>query len=210
VTDTSQDTSQADYDVARPDPFARFALLLSAARNIAPSQLPEPTAFMLATVGADGRPSIRAMLLKGLDDRGFVFYTNLESRKGRDLAVNPAAAMCFHWQPLERQVRVEGDVERVTDAEADSYFATRPRGSQLGAWASSQSAPMEAEGDLERRITDVARRYEGEEVPRPPHWSGFRLIPAVMEFWMNMPSRLHVRHQYRRAADGWQMDRLFP
>jgi pyridoxamine 5'-phosphate oxidase len=200
----------ADYDVAQPDPFARFALLLEAARRIPPERLPEPTAFTLGTVGGDGQPSLRAMLLKALDDRGFVFYTNLRSRKGRELLDRPVAAMCFHWQALERQVRVEGAVERVTDAEADEYFATRPRGSQLGAWASDQSAVMEVEGELERRVAELAEKYEGETVPRPPHWSGFRLIPDAMEFWMNMPSRLHVRHLYRRDGGAWEIRRLFP
>jgi pyridoxamine 5'-phosphate oxidase len=204
------DSLLADYDAPREDPFARFALLLEEARGIPPERLPEPTAFTLATVGQEGQPSLRAMLLKGLDERGFVFYTNLTSRKGRELLEHPLAAMCFHWQPLERQVRVEGPVELVTEEEADAYFATRPRGSQLGAWASQQSALMESDDELERRMTDVAARYEGGAVPRPPHWSGFRLVPDVVEFWMNMPSRLHVRHVYQRTTSGWSMSRLFP
>jgi pyridoxamine 5'-phosphate oxidase len=204
------DSLLADYDAPRQDPFARFALLLEEARKIPPERLPEPTAFTLATVGQGGQPSLRAMLLKGLDDRGFVFYTNLESRKGRELREHPLAAMCFHWQPLERQVRVEGPVERVNDEDADAYFATRPRGSQLGAWASQQSAVMESDDELERRMTEFAARYEEGAVPRPPHWSGFRLVPDVVEFWMNMPSRLHVRHVYRRTTGGWSMSRLFP
>lgn len=192
------------------DPLERFAALLAAATAVGPDRLPEPTAFCLATVGHDGQPSARMLLLKQADQRGFVFYTNLRSRKGRELAGNPRAALCFHWQPLERQVRVEGVVEPVRDAEADAYFSSRQRLRQLGAWASEQSEVI-GEGDsLERRVAAVAARFEGRQVDRPPHWSGFRLLPSVYEFWTNVEGRLHVRHRYTRTERGWHVDTLFP
>jgi pyridoxamine 5'-phosphate oxidase len=197
-------------DVPVDAPIERFKRLLEDARSVDPSILPEPTAFALATVSDDGQPSARILLLKGVDPRGFVFYTNYESRKGRELLAHPKAAMVFHWQPLERQVRVEGTVERVTDAEADAYFASRARGSQIGAWASQQSRPMAGEGDLEARVAEFARRVEGQPVPRPPHWSGFRLVPHRIEFWHNMPSRLHDRDAYTRTAEGWAHAKLYP
>ncbi len=192
------------------EPFSRFSELLASAKGIGTALLPEPTAFTLATVGADGQPSARVLLLKGVDQRGFVFYTNFESRKGRELLAHPQASMCFHWQPLERQVRVEGTAKPVSPEEADAYFASRERGSQLGAWASLQSQPMEGAGDLAARLAEVAARYEGQPVPRPPHWSGFRLIPNRIEFWHNMPSRLHERIVYLREADGWRTQALYP
>jgi pyridoxamine 5'-phosphate oxidase len=182
---------------------------LAAARGIGTALLPEPTACALATVGADGQPAVRIVLLKDVDARGFVFYTNYESRKGQELLAHPQAAMCFHWQPLERQVRIEGKVRPVTPEEADAYFATRARGSQLGAWASLQSRPMER-GDLEARMADVEARFADRPVPRPPHWSGFRLVPSRIEFWHNMPSRLHERTVYLREADGWRVETLYP
>lgn len=197
-------------DDAGADPLARFVALLDAARAVGADRLPEPTAFCLATADAGGQPAARILLLKDVDERGFVFYTNFESRKGRELAANPRAALCFHWQPLERQVRVEGTVEPVSDAEADAYFASRPRVSQLGAWASSQSEVIGAGDSLASRVASVAARYEGVPVPRPPHWSGFRLRPAVYEFWLNAVGRLHVRHRYTRAGRGWHVDTLFP
>jgi pyridoxamine 5'-phosphate oxidase len=192
------------------EPFARFNELLAAATAVGPERLPEPTAFSLGTVGANGQPSVRILLLKGVDERGFVFYTNYESRKGRELLAHPSAAMCFHWQPLERQVRVEGMTRPVSSDEADAYFATRARGSQLGAWASFQSQPMARPGDLEERVDAMAARFEGGPVPRPPHWSGFRLVPNRIEFWHNMPSRLHERHVYHRESDGWRTETLYP
>ncbi len=192
------------------EPFARFADLLSAAKGVGTALLPEPTSFALATVGADGQPSVRILLLKDVDQRGFVFYTNYESRKGRELLANPQASMCFHWQPLERQVRVEGSARPVSPEEADAYFASRPRGSQLGAWASLQSEPMESVAQLEARLSEVEERFADRPVARPPHWSGFRLIPNRIEFWHNMPSRLHERSLYLREADGWRTQTLYP
>ena len=172
--------------------------------------LPEPTAFALGTVGSDGRPAVRMLLLKGVEDEGFVFYTNLESRKGRELRTSPAAAMCFHWQPLEVQVRIEGDVSPVASDVADAYFASRARGSQLGAWASIQSESMPSLGDLERRVAEFERRFEGKPVPRPPHWSGFLLTPHRIEFWKNRVSRLHERHLYHRDGGSWSVTTLYP
>lgn len=192
------------------DPIARFRGLLERAIAVDRARLPEPTAFALGTVGPDGQPAVRIVLLKGVDDRGFVFYTNHEGRKGRELLAHPKAALCFHWQPLEEQVRVEGDAAPVSDDEADAYFASRPRGSQIGAWASLQSRPIEHEGDLERRYAEVERRYEGGPIPRPPHWSGFRVAPRRIEFWTNQPSRLHVRHLYVREAGAWRHEVLYP
>jgi pyridoxamine 5'-phosphate oxidase len=192
------------------EPILRFQDLLEAAKAISPAVLPEPTAFALGTVGTEGQPSVRILLLKGVDERGFVFYTNHESRKGRELLAHPRAAMCFHWQPLERQVRVEGTTRLVSSDEADAYFASRARGSQIGAWASLQSQTIANPGDLEARVAEVEARFAGGPVPRPPHWSGFRLVPHRIEFWHNMPSRLHERHVYHREADGWRRETLYP
>ena len=198
------------HDDPAADPLERFGALLAAAEAVGPERLPEPTAFCLATVGPDGQPSARMLLLKAADDRGFVFYTNMRSRKGRELAANPRAALCFHWQPLERQVRVEGLVEPVSDAEADAYFQTRSRLRQLGAWASEQSEVIPAGDSLEARVAAATARFEGRAVARPPHWSGFRLLPSAYEFWMNVEGRLHVRHRYTRTERGWNVDTLFP
>jgi pyridoxamine 5'-phosphate oxidase len=153
---------------------------------------------------------VRIVLLKAVDERGFVFYTNHESRKGTELLAHPKTAMCFHWQPLERQVRVEGTARPVSSEEADAYFAGRARGSQLGAWASLQSRPIATRGDLEGRMAEVEARFAGGTVPRPPHWSGFRLLPHRIEFWRNMPSRLHERDVYLREAEGWRREVLYP
>lgn len=192
------------------DPFARFQQVFAQALAVPRDRLPEPTAFALGTVDERGSPSVRIVLLKHADERGFVFYTNYESRKGRELLGQKRAAMCFHWQPLEIQVRVEGAAQSVTDAEADAYFGSRARGSQIGAWASIQSRPMSAPGDLDARVAELTRKFEGGPVPRPPHWSGFRIVPERIEFWRNMPSRLHVRHVYERDGDGWRVTQLYP
>ena len=192
------------------DPLALFQQWLTDARALPPSVLPEPTAFALATVSSDGQPSVRTLLLKDVDERGFVFYTNLDSRKGRELAANARAAMNFHWAPLERQVRIEGRVSRVSDDEADAYFATRPRGSQLGAWASQQSRRLESAAGLEARVAEFDRKFEGQRVPRPSFWSGFRLHPATIEFWTGRPNRLHERQLFERRDGEWIMQLLYP
>jgi pyridoxamine 5'-phosphate oxidase len=192
------------------DPLALFQQMLADAQGLPRDVMPEPTAFALATVGAGGRPSIRMLLLKHVDEAGFVFYTNLESRKGRELAANPRAAMSFHWAPMERQVRIEGDVSPVSVEEADEYFATRPRGSQIGAWASRQSQPIERAGDLERRVAALEAKFAGTAVPRPPFWSGFRLAPSAIEFWKGKPNRLHERELFVRENGQWRLTRLYP
>ncbi len=189
------------------DPFAFFRAWLAEAETAEPN---DPNAMALATVGPDGRPSIRVVLLKGLDARGFVFYTNTESRKGDHLAAHPLAAVNFHWKSLRRQVRVEGVVERVTEAEADAYFASRPRGSQIGAWASLQSRPLDSRATLERRVRELEALHAGRDVPRPPHWSGYRIVPQLMEFWQDREFRLHDRFQYAAGPDGWTVARLYP
>ena len=196
--------------VALREPFDRFVELLAVATKVGPERLPEPTAFALATVGSDGQPSVRILLLKLVDVRGFAFYTNYESRKGEELISHPQAAMCFHWQPLERQVRVEGIAEQVSAEEADAYFASRPRESQLGAWASRQSQPMEHPGALDERFREFESRFANGPVPRPPHWSGFRIVPKRIEFWHQGPSRLHDRLVYTREGDGWRTEVLYP
>jgi pyridoxamine 5'-phosphate oxidase len=192
------------------DPILRFHVLLAAAEALDRAVLPEPTAMTLATVGADGRPSARVVLLKSVGTDGFVFYTNVLSRKGRELAGNHHAALCFHWQALEEQVRVEGSAAAVPDAEADAYFATRPRISQLGAWASEQSEPLAEYAILEERLREADARFSGRDVPRPPHWSGFRLTPVAIEFWRNRPFRLHERERFERDGAAWRMMRLYP
>jgi pyridoxamine 5'-phosphate oxidase len=190
-------------------PLDLFAAWFDDAAQAEPS---DPTAMALATVDADGLPNVRMVLLKGLDERGFVFYTNTESPKGRELAGASKAAAVFHWKSLKRQVRVRGTVERVTDAEADAYFATRPKGSQIGAWASKQSAPMEDRFALEKAVAAYAARYAAGSVPRPPYWSGYRIVPLLIEFWHDRPFRLHERVEFRRPhADApWGRARLYP
>ena len=192
------------------DPIARFIGLLDQARAIDKKILPEPTAFALGTADEQGRPSVRIVLLKYVDERGFVFYTNHESRKGRELLATRRAALCFHWMPMEVQVRVEGAVSTVTDEEADAYFASRPRGSQIGAWASTQSRTLARRADLEARVKQYELEYEGKSVTRPKHWSGFRVMPDRIEFWKGMPSRLHEREVFHRDGTMWRMEMLFP
>jgi pyridoxamine 5'-phosphate oxidase len=164
----------------------------------------------LATADAQGRPSVRMVLLRGADERGFVFHTNYNSRKARELTENPHAALCVHWHSLEEQIRIEGPVRQLDDAESDAYFVSRPRGSQLGAWASKQSMPLASRETLEEEYRAVERRYEGETVPRPPYWGGFRLTPVRIEFWFGRPDRLHDRLLYQRSGDRWTIERLYP
>ncbi|HEY0154616.1 MAG TPA: pyridoxamine 5'-phosphate oxidase [Longimicrobium sp.] len=194
------------------EPFARFGELLARAR--AETEIREPTAMSVATVGQDGRPSLRMVLLKDFDERGFVFYTNLGSRKARELQGNPHAALCFHWQPFEIQVRIEGRAEPVSDAEADAYYASRPRGSRVGAWASIQSTPLPSYDTLVRRVEEVDARFGPTgDIPRPPFWSGFRVVPSAIEFWQGRPSRLHERDVYTLQPGDppqWNVGLLFP
>ncbi len=192
---------------ATDDPLALFGSWMAEAARSEPN---DPNAVCLATATPDGRPSARMVLLKGVDPRGFVFYTNLESRKGTELAANPAAAMCFHWKTLQRSVRVEGAVEQVSDEEADAYYASRARGSRIGAWASRQSRPLEGRWALEKAVAEQTLRFGLGEIPRPPHWSGFRLLPARIEFWRDMPFRLHERRVFHHAGQGWETEMLYP
>jgi pyridoxamine 5'-phosphate oxidase len=190
------------------DPFAQFDAWFNEAKA---SELNDPNAMTLATCTTAGMPSARIVLLKDRDARGFVFYTNKESRKGGELATNPNAALLFHWKSLQRQVRIEGHVEDVTDAEADRYYASRARVSRLGAWASIQSRPLPERAELERRVAEFDAQYPGEEVPRPAHWSGYRLLPSRFEFWQDMPYRLHDRTIFTAgAASGWAISKLYP
>lgn len=190
------------------NPFDQFARVFAAAQT---SGVIEPSAFCLATVDAEGQPSARMLLLKGFDSRGFVFYTNLESSKGRQLAGNPNAAMCFFWPPIGSQVRIEGRVEPVGSIEADEYFRTRERGSQIGAWASLQSSELRDRQQLLDRVTSIEAQYDGIEVPRPEHWSGYRLAPRLIEFWTASEFRLHDRLVYERSdGDAWRSYRVYP
>ena len=189
------------------DPHALFDSWYAEARA---SELNDSNAMALATADAEGRPSVRMVLLKGHDARGFVFYTNLESRKAGELIENPHAALLFHWKSLRRQIRIEGAVSRVTDTEGDAYFATRSRDSQLGAWASDQSRPLESRALFETRYREMADRFAGQPVPRPPHWSGFRIAPERIEFWLDREHRLHERRLFVRDGDGWREGMLYP
>ncbi len=193
----------------KQDPIELFADWFAEAKA---SPLRDPNAMALATVSRDLMPSVRMVLMKQFDHEGLVFYTNLTSAKAQNLQVNPQASVCFHWEPLRRQVRVSGKFEAVTTDEADAYFASRPRESQLGAWASLQSQPMKSREEFEQRMADVTRKYEGQVVPRPAHWSGFRMVPTSVEFWMDKPFRLHDRWIYRRADahQPWQTQLLYP
>jgi pyridoxamine 5'-phosphate oxidase len=197
-----------DFTAAK-DPFVLFSDWLKEASSSEPN---DPTAMALATVDEDGLPDVRMVLLKGFDERGFVFYTNYESAKGQEILATGKAALCFHWKSLRRQVRVRGEVVKVSDREADAYFATRARGSRIGAWASDQSRPLESRAVLESRIVDYEARYPDETIPRPPHWSGFRIMPSSIEFWQDGKYRLHDRIRFSRSSEGedWSKMRLYP
>ncbi len=191
------------------EPFALFGAWLQDAQA---SELNDPNAVALATVDADGLPNVRMVLLKGFDSRGFVFYTNFESQKGQEILGQKKAAMCFHWKSLRRQVRLRGAVEIVTDAEADEYYASRPLGSRIGAWASKQSRPLEGRFALEKSVAEYTARYALGNVPRPPHWSGFRIVPQSIEFWHDRKFRLHDRIEFRRETPtgAWSKVRMYP
>lgn len=200
--------TSGDFTAAE-EPFRLFAAWLEEATTAEPR---DPTAMTLATVDADGLPDARMVLLKGVDGAGFVFYTNMESQKGRELTARPAAALVFHWKSSNRQVRVRGRVERVTDQEADAYFASRPKQAQIGAWASQQSRPLESRLAFEKQIAHYAAKYALGTVPRPPYWSGYRIVPSTIEFWQERPFRLHDRVVFRRETPDapWHKTRLYP
>jgi pyridoxamine 5'-phosphate oxidase len=189
------------------DPHSLFESWLAEAQASEPN---DPNAMAVATVGVDGQPSVRMVLLKGHDERGFVFYTNFESRKAAELRATPRAALLFHWKSLRRQIRIEGPIEPVSEAEGDAYFATRHRDSQLGAWASDQSRPLPSRAVFEARFAEMEARFAGGGVPRPPHWSGFRVMPERIEFWSDRAHRLHERRLFTRSAAGWDESLLYP
>ncbi len=211
MTDTGAIKHQGELTsgdfTAATEPFALFAEWLADAERSEPN---DPNAMAVATVDADGLPDVRMVLLKGYDAEGFVFYTHLASQKGQEITANPKAALLFHWKSLRRQVRVRGTVSRVSDAEADAYFATRPKQAQIGAWASKQSQALESRFAFEQAIAKVAAKYALGPVPRPPGWVGFRITPLSFEFWHDRPFRLHDRIVFTRAADGWHKTRLYP
>lgn len=189
------------------EPYRLFAKWLEDATASEPN---DPNALALATVDPEGLPDVRMVLLKGFDERGFVFYTNFESAKGQEILTSMKAAMCFHWKSLRRQVRIRGPVEQVSDAEADEYYASRPRGSRIGAWASKQSRPLESRFALEKAVAEYTAKHAIGDIPRPPHWSGFRIVPQSIEFWHDRPFRLHDRVVFRRNTDDWDKTRLYP
>ena len=216
MASTAPDLAQLrrDYELKTLDeshvdrePLKQFGVWMVEAIH---AQVPEPTAMTLATADAKGRPSARIVLLKGVDPRGFVFFTNYDSRKGRDLAAHPFAALLAFWEPMHRQIRIEGAVEKIAPADSDAYFASRPRGSQIGAIASPQSRPIASRADLEALVAHAERATGGSAPPRPAHWGGYRVVPEMIELWQGQPSRLHDRVRYVRSADGWQRDRLAP
>lgn len=200
-------TSHEPEQGTEPEPIALFHEWFREAKKHEPG---DPTAAALATVDADGSPSVRMVLFKEASPRGFVFYTNIESRKGRALVANPRAAMCFYWHSIGRQVRVEGRVERVSDEEADAYFATRPRTSQIGAWASAQSRRLSSRFELEKIVARYTAKFALKKIPRPAFWTGFRLVPTTIEFWRRRPFRLHDRLVYHFEGNGWRTERLYP
>ena len=209
VSNLRQEYTRAGLDRADvdPDPIVQFQAWFE---NAADAGLHEPNAMILATSTRDGKPSARTVLLKGYDDRGFVFYTNYEGRKATELEKNPVCALLFYWGGLERQVRIEGRASRVSDEESDAYFSSRPRGSRLGAWASAQSRTVEDRSILEERVRALETEYEGREVPRPPFWGGYRVWPQAIEFWQGRENRLHDRLIYLRSEEGWKIERLQP
>ena len=194
-------------DERKTDPIGLFREWFAEAQKGEPN---DPNAMTLASATPEGRPSARMVLLKDADERGFTFFTNYESRKGRELLANPQGALLFHWKSLRRQVRAVGRIEPVSDAEADAYFATRARGNQIGAWASDQSRPLESRFVLEKKVAQFAAKFGLSKVPRPPHWSGFRLVPDEIEFWKDGMFRLHDRLMFYRTADGWRTEQLYP
>jgi pyridoxamine 5'-phosphate oxidase len=203
----SYQRAELDVELVARDPFEQFRDWLDAALSTA--GIVEPTAMTLATVGSDGRPAARIVLLRQWDARGFVFFTNYESRKGADLTVHPFAALVFWWGELERQVRIEGAVQRVLEVESDAYFASRPRGHRLAAWASNQSAVVANRETLQRAVSEAEARFP-DDVPRPPFWGGYRVVPDRFEFWQGRPNRVHDRIAYERGPDGWTLARLAP
>lgn len=210
IADLRRDYTQAGLTEADADfnPFKQFQTWFDQALS---AELPEPNAMTLATATASGKPSARIVLLKGFDEKGFVFYTNYSSHKGQELAENPWASLVFWWVELERQVRIDGSVEKVSQEESEAYFQSRPVGSQLGAWASPQSEVIASREELEKKIAELEEKYKNETIPKPPQWGGYRLIPHELEFWQGRPNRLHDRLRYRQQTDGtWLRERLAP